>query len=338
MANSFTLSIVVAARNDNYGGDFNERLSRSILWNTQLLEKWQITTEYIIVNWNPDKNKSGLKSLISWPSNSKFTQFRIIEVPKGSHEKQIKRNSLKPVGVLEFIAKNVGIRRAKGHAILCTNADIQISEEAIGFIAQNAIQEDVLYRTTRVDIDQIANTEPKHCITRWFLQGSTIQTPRYLPYSLQHVYAHHMAAIKRFYYKNAPDWYPGPSITRAEKILFDYPFNASGDFALMTKASWEKLGGYREACIISTHVDSLHLVDCLRRNMRVELVPEAYVYHQEHDRRYSFASPSKEMLFMYDLLCENITGYLIDRAQDDLSEDQPKWGMSDAKLESAYVS
>lgn len=337
MASSFQLSIVVAARNDNYGGDFNQRLSRSILWNASLLEEWQITTEYVVVNWNPDKNKPTLQSVISWPLNRKYVQFRIIEVSEALHKKQVERNSLKPANVLEFIAKNVGIRRARGHAILCTNADVQLSVDVIRYIAEKPLQDQVLYRAIRLDIDQNSKREPKRCITRWFLQGSTIRTPRYWPYVVQHVYAHQLAALKRFYYKNAPDWYYVPSISRAEKVLFDYPFNASGDFALMTKSSWAKMGGYREACIISTHVDSLHLVDCLRRDIRIELLTGTYVYHQEHTRRYSFDSPSNEMLFMYNLLCNTITSYIMGEARDKILEDQDEWGMSDEQLESVYV-
>ena len=166
----------------------------------------------------------------------------------------------------------MGIQRARGHAILCTNADVQLSVDVIRYIAKTPLEDQVLYRAIRLDIDQKSERPPKRCITRWFLQGSTIRTPRYWPYAIQYAYAHLLAALKRLYYKNAPDWYYVPSISRAEKVLFDYPFNASGDFALMTKSSWLKLGGYRESCIISTHVDSMHLVDCLRSDMRVELL------------------------------------------------------------------
>ena len=337
MAPYFQLSIVVAARNDNYGGDFNQRLSRSILWNASLLEEWQIATEYVIVNWNPDTKKPMLQSAISWPVNLKYVQFRIIEVSEILHKNQVKRHSLKPANVLEFIAKNVGIRRARGHAILCTNADVRLSVDVIRNIAQKPIEDQVLYRAIRLDIDQKSERAPKRCITRWFLQGSTIRTPKYWPYAIQYVYAHLFSALKRLYYKNAPNWYYVPSISRAEKVLFDYPFNASGDFALMTKSSWFKLGGYRESCIISTHVDSMHLVDCLRSDMRVELFAGAYVYHQEHARRYSFDSPSKEMHFMYNLLCKTITSYIMGEAKDKISADQDEWGMSDEQLESVYV-
>ena len=52
----------------------------------------------------------------------------------------------------EFIAKNVGIRRAHGEFILTTNTDIYLGRGVIDLLAARALEPDVLYRAARHDL------------------------------------------------------------------------------------------------------------------------------------------------------------------------------------------
>src|SRR5258705_4390417 len=51
-----------------------------------------------------------------------------------------------------MIAKNVGIRRARGNFILATNIDIVFSDELMQFIARKKLDPKKIYRVDRYDI------------------------------------------------------------------------------------------------------------------------------------------------------------------------------------------
>jgi hypothetical protein len=56
------------------------------------------------------------------------------------------------VPFLEYVAKNVGIRRATAPFILVTNADILLGREVLGAIADRRVQPGAMYRAPRCDI------------------------------------------------------------------------------------------------------------------------------------------------------------------------------------------
>ena len=80
-----------------------------------------IIYELIIVEWNPDLNRPSLRQRIQdmtlrhLPTGA----VKIVTVPKGISEQQIGDR-----GFHEMAAKNVGIRRAVGNYVLCTNPDV----------------------------------------------------------------------------------------------------------------------------------------------------------------------------------------------------------------------
>ena len=78
---------------------------------------------------------------------NKFLFYRFIEVPESFHKKCPGSNKMP---VLEFLAKNIGIRRAYGEYILSTNPDIIISEELVAWLAE--LDANTYYRTNRHDI------------------------------------------------------------------------------------------------------------------------------------------------------------------------------------------
>ncbi|MDB5283147.1 MAG: hypothetical protein JWO06_2222 [Bacteroidota bacterium] len=80
------LSIVVAGRNDNYGGDFEQRLQNCITWYCYYADKYKLDTEFLVVNYNPVADRPQLKEVIQFPK-SDFVQFRMIPVPNACQEK-----------------------------------------------------------------------------------------------------------------------------------------------------------------------------------------------------------------------------------------------------------
>ncbi|MBL4668316.1 MAG: glycosyltransferase family 2 protein [Flavobacteriales bacterium] len=149
------LSIVIAGRNDNYGGNFNQRIERSINWLSFHIEKHQLSTELIIVNYNPIIGEKPLSKLINWPKNNNYLTIKIITVPEDIHNSFENESIRKKVPLYEFIAKNIGIRRANGEYILATNADIIFDPEIIKTISQRSLNKNYFYRADRCDFKQL---------------------------------------------------------------------------------------------------------------------------------------------------------------------------------------
>ena len=61
--------------------------------------------------------------------------------------------------LFQMIAKNVGIRRARGRFVLATNIDIIFSNELVEFIAAGRIEPGYLYRVNRHDIEAAVPTD-----------------------------------------------------------------------------------------------------------------------------------------------------------------------------------
>jgi hypothetical protein len=143
------LSIVVPSRNDNHGGDLLKRMQ---IFVTALLEqcrRHQIPSELIIVEWNPPADRPPLAEALRWPREPGPCAVRIIEVPPAIHRAFRNADGL---ALYQMIAKNVGIRRARGQFILATNIDILFSDELMEFIARRSLKRGEMYRIDRHDV------------------------------------------------------------------------------------------------------------------------------------------------------------------------------------------
>src|SRR5207245_3974337 len=56
--------------------------------------------------------------------------------------------------IFEYIAKNVGIRRARGEYVLITNPDIVFTQELIRYFAARGLRGDAFYRVDRYDVNR----------------------------------------------------------------------------------------------------------------------------------------------------------------------------------------
>jgi hypothetical protein len=144
------LTIVVTGRNDDFGGDFNGRFFRALRFNHEQLTAAGVPHEFVLVEWRPIERRPYLASLLAEEfAGIPSSQLRAFVVDPTYHEAL----SLNPrLQFHEFIAKNVGIRRARGAFVLTTNTDIYLSRGVIGCLAARALDTDVLYRATRHDL------------------------------------------------------------------------------------------------------------------------------------------------------------------------------------------
>lgn len=299
------LSIILVGRNDNYGGDFKSRLESCILWTYNHLTRNEIASEIIFVNYNP-LSDTDILEFIQWPYSNKFVNVRIITVLPEIHSKIIESYSVKPVPVLEYFAKNVGIRRAKGHYILSMNPDILIDEKIFNQLKK--LDSGNYYRVNRCDYhNHLMNREKirlfdslKNQINMVWYKGRKKQTESLTMFSYCFLWL--LRTIENHWKKNTVHFSKIISLFKMtvyyHNVEFKYHCNASGDFMLMSRENWLKIKGYKENSNISLHTDSLFVIQAAMSGIK-EKVFFHPVYHKEHERRYDADKENNEQRVKY---------------------------------------
>ncbi len=310
------LSIVVTARNDNYGGDFNARLQNSVHWLSFFLEKYKVPSELIIVDYNPIKENAPLKEMLQWPRDRKYLAIRLLHIPNEVHQSLINPEVRKTVPLFEFNAKNMAIRRAHGEYILSTNADIIFHPALIRFISCRIPAKNNYYRADRFDFKKVEQYD----LQNPFVTLKEIEKKVYrimLKGYGYHLKGNGVAFIEEnmLRLKNAWRIFLDLNLVKIESlakkwkmnITYDafaqrYHTHCSGDFMLMHRKHWFALRGYPEDTYISTHCDALFTVMSGVSGLK-ENVLNYPVYHQDHERRYKAdfdeAAFSKEINDMF---------------------------------------
>jgi hypothetical protein len=143
------LSIVVTSRNDDHGGGLLRRMQIFVNGVIEQCRRHGLDAELIIVEWNPPPERPRLVEALRWPAEFGSCRVRIIEVPPERH-RWFQYSEVLPL--FQMIAKNVGIRRARGRFVLATNVDIVFSDELMAFLAARRLEKDRLYRIDRHDV------------------------------------------------------------------------------------------------------------------------------------------------------------------------------------------
>jgi len=269
------ISFVVVARNDNYGGDFLDRMQTFVNVLLTLCERHRLRMELVIVEWNPPQDSPCLADALTWLESPQYCKVRFVEVPEEIH-RQLPYSDSRPL--LEFTGKNVGVHRAQGEFILVTNPDILFSEELIRFLASAKLSTECFYRSTRYDVQAPVPLD--------------VPVEEQLAYCQQHINKAHGYLYSRDY-RLSQRLNPGKIfwgcldylIWRLRYFPFDRPFtNASGDFFMMHRSYWHSLRGYLEIKGWY-HIDSLlAYMASFRKLKQVRLGSQLRIYHQEHGR------------------------------------------------------
>lgn len=143
------ISIVVTARNDDHGGDFLKRMQIFIDALVAQAERFKLCGELIVVEWNPPEDRPFLHDKLSWPPLPQNFSIRIIQVPPAIHKRFKYSDKL---ALFQMIAKNIGIRRARGSYVLATNIDVLFSDSLMRFLASATINPKRMYRINRYDV------------------------------------------------------------------------------------------------------------------------------------------------------------------------------------------
>lgn len=155
---------VTVGRNDDYMPDFRERLLATIAWNVKFL-----VSEFVFVEWNPPADRG----LLSVELTRRFECLRAYVVPAEVHQRICQNPN---VNLLEYHAKNVGIRRAQSPWIISTNADAAIGLDSVNRLLNEQLDPDVLWTAERWDIPWRENQQTQ--IDLW----TSLRYRRLIPY------------------------------------------------------------------------------------------------------------------------------------------------------------
>lgn len=131
---------VVVGRNDDYMPDFEQRLRAMVSWNLE-----HLLTEVVFVEWNTAPDRDLLSPRIAAMSS----KVRAFVVPPSVH-RQLGGTDRLPL--LEYHAKNVGIRKAGAPWVLATNADALVSYSLARFLRQRTLDDGTAWIAQRIDI------------------------------------------------------------------------------------------------------------------------------------------------------------------------------------------
>ncbi len=143
------ISVVVAARNDNHGGNMIGRMQAFIDSWIRQASRYHLSSEIIVVEWNPPADRARLKDELRWPGDMGPCEVRFIEVPREVHDRL---PNAATIPLHQMIAKNAGIRRARGQFVLATNLDIIFSAELMQFLGERRLEHRKMYRMDRTDV------------------------------------------------------------------------------------------------------------------------------------------------------------------------------------------
>ena len=333
------LSIVVASRNDNHGGDMLKRMTIFVNGILHLTQKFKLPTELILVEWNPPIDKPYLHTVLPKPSNNAYLSIRYIIVPPDLHQQYAQPYT---IPLYQMTAKNVGIRRAKGKFVLCTNVDILFSETLFSKLAKQGLKNDHFYRANRCDI-------PAHIDQSWsyeqqiaFCQANILKV---LGKTKDHAY---LDKVPQFVYKY--DWlakslnkvvgYIGQKKDPIKNTMLVLDTDACGDFTLMSKQNWIAIQGYVEVNFYSINIDSLGLIAAAALGYeQVIFAPKYCVYHIDHASGWErLTTPLDKMRFWkskpgfgWDIIGE-VAHYAIQHRKK-LDINNSDWGFANEQLE-----
>jgi hypothetical protein len=285
------LSVVVTARNDDHGGDLLRRMQIFLDAWCEQVHRHNLVAELIIVEWNPPPGRPRLAEALRWPRFARPSSVRIIEVPPEIHSRY---QSGKWLGLLQMIAKNVGIRRARGRFVLCTNVDLLFSDDLVRFLASGHFDRRCLYRVNRVDVE--ANVPLGVPVARqleYCRQHALRINTRWGTFRIGERWWLVIAGRVRVWIRNPFRRQDRRFWDRVREALghaarirdFVWPLhtNGCGDFTLMAREYWTALRGYPEWDMFSIHLDSVLCQMAVHAGAReVVLGRGRLAFHIEH--------------------------------------------------------
>ena len=243
------LSIVLTGRNDDHGADFKARFFRTLRFNARQLSARGIPHEFVFVEWAPPADRPRLVDLVfdAIPDLDPAALAWYVVDAEYHHA-----FSLNPrLQYQEFIAKNVGIRRARGRVVLATNCDVYLGRQVLDALERDRFEPGIVYRAARYDLKERCDENgPK-----W----SELEDPENLD---------------------------GP----ARRLKPPLMAGGTGDFVLLDRETFHRLRGFNEVYRVARiGVDRNFITKALSSGLRLEDIGGP-VYHVNHAGSFHLAS------------------------------------------------
>lgn len=336
------ISFIAASRNDDHGGDMLKRMTIFVTALIHQCNKYKLNCELVMVEWNPEPGKPLLSQVLPGAKDADYLAIRYIVVPKEIHDPMAFSAQ---IPLFQMIAKNVGIRRARGKFVLCTNVDLIFSDELFARLAQKDLREHHFYRANRCDvpasIDETWGVEQQMEFCTNNIKKRLGKNYRYANFRDDTGFLFRYKAavpillllskIKSLYAKS-----PDDKITALD-------CDACGDFTMMSLQNWVDIQGYPELEIYSIHIDSMGIFAAAAAGMtQVVFKPAECTYHMEHAGGWEFKNPIEKIHFftkkpMLEWWAVREAGlYLIEKGAK-FNINKSSWGLADVTLQEIAI-
>lgn len=325
------LTIVATTRNDNHGGDLLERTICFLEGAYHQAARSNMRIELIMVEWNPPKDKPLLKDVLPLPPKNCLVDLRFVIVPSSIHNQYAMAPRL---SLFQMIAKNVGIKRAKGEYVLCTNIDLLFSNDLFDFLAKKELNNNCFYRAKRVDVEKEIMKQPSFEEKIKFANN-----PKNIIKILGKTAGNeYIFGVPAFFYAFSTVTKVLNQIFKAFIHLTNNKTNitiwtldtpACGDFTLMSKQKWIEIEGYPELDLYSIHVDSMGLLGAVAIGMKQVILPkEMCSYHIYHEDGWESFDKNLINLIRFMEKKPGLDWYTVVEASKKLIENKKTWGLN----------
>lgn len=301
------LSVVAASRNDDHGGKLLHRMQYFVTGFIEQCKRHDLKAELILVEWNPPEDKPPLKEALSFPDEMGPCLVRIITVPKEIHHTL---SHAKELPLFQMIAKNVGIRRAKGKFVLATNIDILFSDSLMQTLKEG-LREGFFYRVNRLDVpndlpplssfDTLLDYCKKTTFRNHGKHGTEVLVEGKWTFMTQAKQEINPTTFSIWWNKlrRAKNFGLLHNFRRLKYRLLYHPHtNACGDFTLLSLEDWKSLHGYPEIQGYSWHIDSLFIYQALKKGIKQKILSnQESIYHIEHAAGSGFTPENPQLVF-----------------------------------------
>jgi hypothetical protein len=329
------ISFVFGVHNPSYAGDLLGRTQRCLRGLVYLANRFRLAAEIVIVEWNPDPGQPAFREGLTWPDPLGGVRLRFIEVPAAIHRRFPNADR---IPIFEYLAKNVGLRRARGQFLLATNPDLFYSAALVTFLARRSLAEGRFYRVDRSDLDAMIPSGASVDAQLRFCHRHVAQVHAYFgsfPPRRRAPRERHWGRWLETQYEALRAGRPAsgrPTNGVEARLLTPHDGlhrNASGDFFLMARRHWHDLRGYPELYTHS-HIDAILCWIAASAGLSQRILPSSCrLYHQHHDRVLHAMFPQTDWRPWYEQYLQALQhGRRMDTNGDDwglVGEELPEW-------------